>query len=248
MPITVEEAWILVEDARKSLQSSQLLSARKQKNVLHALKTLRSPLPEMVDPHLQCSPSMQKRCKFYHFLHAVLHTCGPHAGLVSAIALTQTAVSGMRNDHRSALCQKIASHTDWPPATNPHLQSFAAQFRELRRLDGVCTWTTERTSIVLIKLVCKELERSQTKLRQWCRTRSPDGTLTHGAEMVWTDSPTPISRQRFETPCRKLVERAWYTERSAALQQKVPDRLCIPVKVRFPKELVAKNQMPPASH
>lgn len=136
MPLTVDKAWLLIDDAAKSLRSCQLLSVRKQRRVSHALETLKASPPEVVDRHLPCSPSMQKRRKFYGFLRIVLHTCGPYGALVTAVALNQTAVSGMTNDHRNALCQKVASHKDWRPPTSPQLQSFAAQFRALTHMCG----------------------------------------------------------------------------------------------------------------
>ncbi|KJZ68370.1 hypothetical protein HIM_12237 [Hirsutella minnesotensis 3608] len=136
MPLTVDEAWLLINDAAKSLESCQLLSARKQRRVLHAIGTLKASPPEVVDPHQRCSPSMQKRRKFYGFLLMVFHTCGPFGVLIAAVALNQTNVSGMTNDHRNALCQKLASHKDWQPPTSPHLQSFAAQLRALKPVDG----------------------------------------------------------------------------------------------------------------
>ena len=132
MLLTIDEAWLLIDDAAKSLQSCQLLSARKQRNVLHALGTLKESPPHVVDPHQLCSPNTQKCRKFYAFLHRVLHTRGPHGVLVATIALTQTTVSGMTNDHRNAICQKLASHKDWQPPTNPHLQSHLQVERRLR--------------------------------------------------------------------------------------------------------------------
>ena len=65
MPLTAHEAWLLIEDAAENLKSCQLLSARKQKNVLHALKTLQETLAAVVDPYQDCFPNLQKRRKFY---------------------------------------------------------------------------------------------------------------------------------------------------------------------------------------
>ena len=136
MPLAADEAWRLIDDAAENLKSCQLLSARKQKNVLHALGTLQESQPAVIDPYQDCSPNLQKRRKFYAFLRQVLQTCGPIGALVAAIALTQTIVSGMTNGQRDALCRQLAGHKDWQPPINPQLQSFVAQLEILRAVNG----------------------------------------------------------------------------------------------------------------
>ena len=136
MPLAADEAWLLINDAAENLTSCQLLSARKQMNVLHALGTLQESQSAVVDPYQNCSPNLQKRRKFYAFFRRVLQTCGPTGALVVAIALTQTIVSGMTNSQRDALCRQLACRKDWQPPVNPQLQSFVAQLEVLRAVNG----------------------------------------------------------------------------------------------------------------
>ena len=130
--LSADDAWLLINDALKNMKSCQLLSVRQQRRVLHALGALNASPPEAAHLHQPCSPSRQKRQKFYGFLRTVLHTCGPYGVLVAAIGLTQTIVSGMTNYQRNALCEKLASHKDWQLPDSPHLQSFVVQLRALR--------------------------------------------------------------------------------------------------------------------
>lgn len=136
MPLTVDEAWSLIEATSRHLRSCQLLSVREQRKVSHALGVLEVSPAEISPPIQLRSPSMQKRQKFYGFLRMVLHSCGPYGVLVAAISLTQTTVSGMTNKHRNALCEKLASHKDGQLSTNPHLQSFVARLRDLKPVGG----------------------------------------------------------------------------------------------------------------
>lgn len=107
MPLTVDDAWSLIDDTSRRLKSCQLLSVREQRKISHALGVLKAPPPGIGPPNQLRSPSMQKRQKFYGFLLMVLHSCGPYGVLVAAITLTQTTVSGMTNNHRNALCEKL---------------------------------------------------------------------------------------------------------------------------------------------
>ncbi|EJP69825.1 uncharacterized protein BBA_00694 [Beauveria bassiana ARSEF 2860] len=179
MPLTVDEAWSLIDDALKSLQSCRFLSVREQKKVLHALRTLQASPSEMDDPNQLRSPSMQKRRKFYGFLRMVLHSCGPNGVLVAAISLTQTTVSGMTNDHRNALGRKLASHKDWQLPANPHLQSFVAQLRAINPVGGT--------------FLCQELDshnhRPGTPGAQEKRNnRGP--SMTPSRHIMWVGIPT----------------------------------------------------------
>lgn len=136
MPLTVDEAWSLIDDTSRRLKSCQLLSVREQRKVSHALAVLKASPAEIGAPNQLRSPSMQKRQKFYGFLRMVLHSCGPYGVLVAAISLTQTTVSGMTNNYRNALCEKLANHKDGQLPTNPYLQSFVAQLRDLKAVGG----------------------------------------------------------------------------------------------------------------
>ena len=179
MPLTVDEAWFLIDDASKSLKSCQLLSGREQRKILHALGTLQKSPPEIGDSNQMCSPSMQKRRKFYGFLRMVLHTCGPYGALVAAISLTQTTVSGMTNDHRNALCEKLASHKDWQLPANPHLQSFVAQLRALKPVGG--TFFCQEFDSHNDRLGMSETQKNRNSGRP---------SMTSTRHIVWVGIPT----------------------------------------------------------
>ncbi|OAA71129.1 hypothetical protein LEL_09720 [Akanthomyces lecanii RCEF 1005] len=136
MPLTVDQAWSLIEDASRRLKTCQLLSVHEQKKVSHALRVLEASPAEIGPTDQLRSPSRQKRQKFYIFLRTVLHSCGPYGVLLAAISLTQTTVSGMTNSQRNALCEKMMSHNDGQLPSNLHLQSFAAQLQDLKAVGG----------------------------------------------------------------------------------------------------------------